>query len=905
MRRNLSPPDLAFLAPKGPLISVLDMLMLPAESTIYRVSTNGVVLGPTEVPNLGTLGGYWASAVAFANGQGSSIRILGVAPSEFLYMESGQFAGTHLFGFTAELPANKFVAEAHFGAIVEAVSIGQLGQYWDFGWGIGSIEQAGVKKVQLNVSGQAGGTAGANSNTLTTPVVANTTKMQVLWGWVGQNVYLEVIGIPEVTFNAGLASNLGTNSEWFPGDSVGRIDYIFARSTVPGSKAAMRSYIAAKLIEINAPPSDELLLLHMDGGNGSATFTDSSPTPHKLTPVGGAVQSNVQTKFGVSAVKFGPGSMTLNAKAVQGLRTDDFYIDMWIYALSYGSGPSGDYDGALIDNRHVNTGYAGYGWFFTTSGKLRWFSQASGGSIFDGPTTVPLNQWVHVAFSRQSGVCRMFINGAMEVGLANNLVDCVSDRWNLGRSTDGLIPFDGFIDEVRVQKGNAVHSSSFTPPVAPYGVFVPPAPQSPQSLLLHMDGGNGSSVFVDSSSDPPRAVTPVASVVQSNTQAKFGVSSARFTNGRLDIIGRPKFGTGDFCVDMWAYITSYVLVPLGDYGGCFADDRANTTSDPNSYLWCLNSSGKLRWFQGTIGTIYDGATTVPLGQWVHLAFTREFGICRMFINGVMESSPVVNNANCGSTLLGVGRAYDGGNIPFNGFIDEVRVVAGYAVYNSNFTPPVAPYGAFTPPPTDPQFLLLHMDGGNGSSVFVDSSVSPRPLQSLGVVQSNVQAKFGVSSARFTNSTRLNVNGRPSFRTGDFCIDVWVYALNYGPAPSGSHGSCVVDERTSGGSGFAWFLTTGGNVRLFDGGNHDGSTVVPLNQWVHLAFTRQAGLNRVFVNGVLDFTFSSAADLVSNIMAIGRVVNDAIPFDGFIDEVHVVKGSAVYVANFTPPVAPYA
>lgn len=46
------------------------------------------------------------------------------------------------------------------------------------------------------------------------------------------------------------------------------------------------------------------LLLHMDGANGSASFTDSSGNAHAVTANGGAQISTAQSKFGGSSADF-------------------------------------------------------------------------------------------------------------------------------------------------------------------------------------------------------------------------------------------------------------------------------------------------------------------------------------------------------------------------------------------------------------------------------------------------------------------------------------------------------------------------------------------------------------------------------------------------------------------------
>ncbi len=72
-------------------------------------------------------------------------------------------------------------------------------------------------------------------------------------------------------------------------------------------------------------------------------------------------------------------------------------------------------------------------------------------------------------------------------------------------------------------------------------------------LLLHMDGSNGSTNFVDSAQS--RSVTANGNAQISTSQYKFGGASGYF-DGSGDYLTVPDssdwtFGTGDFTIDLW------------------------------------------------------------------------------------------------------------------------------------------------------------------------------------------------------------------------------------------------------------------------------------------------------------------------------------------------------------------
>lgn len=96
-----------------------------------------------------------------------------------------------------------------------------------------------------------------------------------------------------------------------------------------------------------------------------------------------------------------------------------------------------------------------------------------------------------------------------------------------------------------------------------------------------------------------------------------------------------------------------------------------------------------------------GTTTLmEVGVRYHFAITRESGVFRAFLNGVLEGTRTVNaevNFSNQGTLIGRNK-WDLGNGIFNGNIDELRITKGVARYTENFTPPTEPFPNFGPLP---------------------------------------------------------------------------------------------------------------------------------------------------------------------------------------------------------------
>ena len=224
-----------------------------------------------------------------------------------------------------------------------------------------------------------------------------------------------------------------------------------------------------------------------------------------------------------------------------------------------------------------------------------------------------------------------------------------------------------------------------------------PVPNDPSfafnSLLLHGDGANGSTVITDSSGSP-KAVTAVGNTQISTAQSKFGGSSLFFNYDSANTITAPSsaafaFDTNDFTVEAWIYQLAQnsfsALLEIGNHA----------LSD--SVLFITGTNG----FQIYSGAFFGGSVNVlSLNTWQHVAYSRSGTTLRMFLNGNLTSSATFANnlTNTSNVSVGFPKGYapTGANAsyPFNGYIDDLRITKGVARYTANFTPPTAPFPDF-------------------------------------------------------------------------------------------------------------------------------------------------------------------------------------------------------------------
>jgi hypothetical protein len=202
-------------------------------------------------------------------------------------------------------------------------------------------------------------------------------------------------------------------------------------------------------------------------------------------------------------------------------------------------------------------------------------------------------------------------------------------------------------------------------------------------------------------------------------------------------------------------------------------------------------------------------------------------------------------------------------------------------------------------------LLLHMDGANNSTNFVDDSVSNWVTESVGDArQSTMNPRFGTACAYFdgvgdyvrvTNGAAESLN----FSTNDFAVEMFVMAQNK---------QCCFFDKDYG--GVCCYEDGLGGIRFRVGHSELTATYNLVNgTWTHLAFTRESGTARIFVNGQL-LAEGSGGGFASSISNwYGYVIGarwsaGGMRLVGYVDEVRVSIGIARYTGSFPPPTAPF-
>jgi hypothetical protein len=160
--------------------------------------------------------------------------------------------------------------------------------------------------------------------------------------------------------------------------------------------------------------------------------------------------------------------------------------------------------------------------------------------------------------------------------------------------------------------------------------------------------------------------------------------------------------------------------------------------------------------------------------------------------------------------------------------------------------------------TDPDFasvsLLLHMDGSDGSTTFTDSSSNAFTVTANGNAQiRTAQSKFGGASGLFdgTNDSVSAPSASAPSGTEDFTIESWIRPITT-PGAGTYLGICALGNTLFDNVFYLFVPSTPGQFAILwnNGGRKAQSAdVVNVNQWHHVAITRQSNLFRTFVDGV--------------------------------------------------------
>lgn len=207
-------------------------------------------------------------------------------------------------------------------------------------------------------------------------------------------------------------------------------------------------------------------------------------------------------------------------------------------------------------------------------------------------------------------------------------------------------------------------------------------------------------------------------------------------------------------------------------------------------------------------------------------------------------------------------------------------------------------------------LLIHSNTTDGSVTFYDSANSPTSPKAI-TVGGNThhetdQKYFGTTSIYFdgtNDNLSLAASSDWDFGAGDFTIAFWLRT-----ATAGADVRLIQHFEAGVGGGWVLSLVSGTVKFAATGIVQTPITLTTVNDstWRHIAVVRNGNLFVTYLSGVSSASMSSAAAITDKNygLHIGTNSDLSADFAGYIDEIIIKKGEALWTADFTPPTAAY-
>jgi hypothetical protein len=415
------------------------------------------------------------------------------------------------------------------------------------------------------------------------------------------------------------------------------------------------------------------------------------------------------------------------------------------------------------------------------------------------------------------------------------------------------------------------------------------------NLMLYGAGKttvSNNTTFIDSSANA-FTITRFGDTVQSGfnpfSQASSGSGYFDGTGDYLSIADNAAFdvGSGDFTIEGWIYLTTS--------GGGVArwiigQTSASFTASTTSFIFGINTTNKLLGAVAVGSTFTNCASTasVSANAWVHVAFVRSGASLATYINGTQDGTASISTStiNNSANQIAVGRAGEYNAEYLTGYISNLRVVKGTAVYTSNFTPPTSPLTAIT----NTSLLLL-----TDNYSIVNSTSTNLPVTINGnTTISTAQFPTGMSSSMYFDGVgdyaTTATNSAFAFGTGAFTVECYFYRT-----ANATNNPAIFCTTTN---NLNIFFNNAGDIGVYTITNFFYTSAnTALNTWYHFAIVRESSQS----TKIYTFTETNNYATMGFIVANGPgLTND---FKGYISNMRVCKGTALYTANFTPPSLP--
>ena len=543
-------------------------------------------------------------------------------------------------------------------------------------------------------------------------------------------------------------------------------------------------------------------------------------------------------------------------------------------------------------------------------------------------------EWHHAAFSRpDGGRVKVFVDGADKATGADSGRDLSAgngvDNFLVGRRNSGGPYFDGEIFGLRVMKGQALYTSSFTVPTSELTTTSQGADASKVTLLCcqtddvtHSDvspeASNTLGVYGPSSSSDTPFIGQFGTMFNGGTRRLYIEPTSDFS-----------FGTGDFTIEAYVQRTSddYSYSRILHFGSYWNNDSAvGLNFDDGDHADKITFGSYYNRSQGSVpanGRVLVGTTTVVNDQWYHTAVTRKNGVFRLFVDGNLEdtessitSRDLATDYNASGQNLAIANTFDRHvQEPIVAKISNVRITKGQCLYETDFQPSMSPLTTTSQGATASNVKFLGVNKDDPT----DTSVTPSTPIAYGVNSGDTNKD---AYSPFTGNWSVDFEGSPDYLSiedstdfdmdsSDFTMECWYY-----PRSNPTWVGLIAQWPNSGYNVTnSWTLEPVGNNLHFyyckTNGTYANITApgsLQTNQWQHCAISKKNNQLKIFLNG----SGSSWQDINGTLqnstepLTIGGYVAPSSGSgwaNGLISNVRITKGECVYEDSFTPPTAP--
>jgi len=585
-------------------------------------------------------------------------------------------------------------------------------------------------------------------------------------------------------------------------------------------------------------------------GLGTSGQLGDNTIVSKSTPVLIPAEYSAST-FSANTIFFGSTSqyLTIPSNSQTAFQSNNFTIEGWFY---FTNGAVNTF--SIISTNYTTFSAGSNSIFFgkhTNNGGVVtfWCSNANaGGPLLSDPTLPPSNAWTHYAIVRNGSIFTMYRNGlpVTTATYAGSITAATNPLWI---ATDGSAPgsvnnFNGYLHNFRIVNGTAVYTSNFTPPTSPLTAIANTALLIGQSDTLVDNSGNN--LAITNNGSVPVSTQNILTASLPRFSSWSAVSAGALHTTAVDINGA-LFAWGSNATGQVGHAT---------LSATYSTPTKIQTAIPNTSWKQLvaNEDGTL-----TAGITTDGA----LFTW-GLGTTGQLGD-----NTVVSKSSPVRIGTSSWNIVAAG----------NSHIAAIDTNGNLYAWGLNASGQL----------------------GVGDTTNRSSPVQiPAVNFSAGTLTTNAVLFNGTNQyATFPYTSNFNLSA------GDFTMEGWFNSRDFSAAQP------LISKDTNG-SNFDWDIgiLSATSVRILtNGANSNLTATVPamsINTWYHIAIVKYNGIVNIYLNGV---SYATGALALTNnsqtTVTIGCYSWNAPNsfFKGYISNLHIVNGTALYTSNFNPPTAP--